>query len=142
MRKTIVLTYTAAALLMAAAVALNSHGHDTYEYHMAAAGDSPTFMMLAYHHPLLESWERAADVAWLLALGVLIAGIKLSAGEPPPPHRVSMLGLHAVAPRHVVREAPPAQSAVVINAHADAARPLSLHGEDGLTRLERIIRGY
>jgi hypothetical protein len=123
MRKTVVLVFTAAALLMAAAVALEQHGRDADHYHRAALDDLPPF----YIHPLQESWERAADAAWLLAVGVLFAGIRLSADEPQPPHRVSMLGLPAGGRRRIAR--------------ADAARPARPR-DDGLTPLERVIRGY
>lgn len=122
MRKTIVLVFVAAALLMAAAVALEQQGRDTDEYHWAAFEALPPF----YIHPLQDFWERAADAAWVLAIGLLAAGIKLSAAGTPA-HRVSMLGLHAGARRRV--------------AHADAARPARPH-DDGLTPLERVIRGY
>jgi len=133
MKKTIILVFTAAALLMVAAVTLDSYGRDVYKYHMAAAAD---LLPPLYRHPLLESWERAADVTWLLALGVLVAGIKLSA-EPQPAHRVSMLGLRAGPPGRIARAASPS----VLKTRADAARLPRLHDDEGFTPLERVIRG-
>jgi hypothetical protein len=127
MTRTIVLTFTAAVLLMAAAVALGAYGRDSFEHHRAAAEEVlPLTIYECFDCDLLNSWEKAADVTWLLALGVLIAGIKLSAAETQPPHRVSMLGLHASMPRRIVR--------------ADATRLPRLHDDEGLTPLERVIR--
>jgi hypothetical protein len=144
MRKTIVLTFTAAALLFAAGLALDSYGREIFEGQRAAevaAGLRQYWIPECYGDcEPLESWEKAAGVAWLLALSLLIAGIKLSA-DPPPPYRVSMLGLHAgPSRRRAVRAVLPAKSAVVVNVRARATRPASLHGDDGLTPLERVIR--
>ena len=142
MRKTIVLTFTAAALLFAAGVALNSYGRELFEGEQAAARGLPGFSMDCYGCRMMESWEKAACVAWLLALSLLIAGIKLSAHPPQPPHRVSMLGLHAgPSRRRAVRAVLPVKSAVVLDVRARATRPAALHGDDGLTPLERVIRG-
>jgi hypothetical protein len=143
MRRTIVLTFVAAALLIVAGVALNSYGREIFEGERAAAGGLPRFSMdECYGCGMMESWEKAAGVAWLLALSLFIAGVKLSADEPRPPHRVSMLGLRAgPSRRRAFRAASPAKSAAVVNVRPHATRPASLHGDDGLTPLERVIRG-
>lgn len=141
MRKTIVLTFTAAVLLMAAASTLELHGRNVYEYHMAAVG-SPSFTWHEYHHPLLESWDRVSDVVWLLSLGVLVAGLMLSAAEPTPPHHVSMLGLDAGARRRSVRAPSTAKSPVLSNVRAAAQCLPRDHDDESVTPLERVIRGY
>jgi hypothetical protein len=144
MRRSIVLTFVAAALLIVAGVALNSYGRELFEGEQAAAGGVPGFTMDCYGcYGMMESWEKAAGVAWLLALSLFIAGVKLSADEPQPPHRVSMLGLRAgPSRRRAVRTVSPMKSAAVVNVRPHATRPASLHGDDGLTPLERVIRDY
>ena len=127
MRRAIVLTFTAAALLFAAGMALEGYGREIFEGRRAAAEELSRFSMdECFHCRKMESWEKAAGVAWLLGVGVLVAGIKLSADGPRLPHRISMLGLDADAPRRVVR--------------ADAVRLPCPHDDEGLTPLERVIR--
>ena len=126
MRRTIVLTFTAAALLIVAALALNSYGREIFEGERAAEESARYWMDECFGCREMEPWEKAAGIAWLMALGVLTAGIKLSADAPLPPHRVSMLGLRTVAPGRVARAA--------------AARLPSPHDDEGLTPLEKVIR--
>ena len=140
MKKTIVLTFTAAALLIVAGVALNSYGRELFAGEQAAAEGLPRFSMDCYGCGMMESWEKAAGVAWLLALSLFIAGVRLVSVASEPRH-VSMLRLDAGASSRVARAVSPAQRAVVANIRTAAARPLSLHGDDGLTPLERVIRG-
>lgn len=144
MRRTIVLTFTAAALLFVAGVALESYGREIFERHRWASGELPTFWMPECYGGgcgLMQSWEKAAGVAWLLALALFIAGMRLLIIETQPRH-VSVLRLCDGAPKRVVSASPPMQSAAVTSARADDACPLSLQGEDGLTPLERVIRRY
>ncbi len=122
MRRAIVLVFTAAALLMLGAVAVGIYNREVFEAQQAAAGELPRFSMYeCYHCGGMEPWEQAAGVAGLVAFAMSIAGVMLCAPEPQPPHRVSMLGLHAVAPRRPAR----------------LPRP---HDDEGLTPLERVIR--
>ena len=138
MRKTIVLTFVAAALLMAASVALDSYGREIFEDQRSAAGDLPRFTVYDCESVLLESWKKPAVVFRLLAFSLLIAGVRLSRSEPPT---ASVLGLDTGASRRVVRRASPMQSAVIVNVRADAASLPRVREEDGLTPLERVIRG-
>ena len=140
MGRTIALTFTAAALLMAAGLALNSYGREIFEGGQAAAEELPRFSIPECYGGCgeMESWEKAAGVAWLLALAVFIAGAMLWQAETPAPtQRILVLGLNAGAPRRVARAASP----VVIKAHANGARLPRLHDDEGLTTLERVIRG-
>ena len=124
MRRAIALVFTAAALLMLGAVAAGIYNSEAFKAQQATAVEAPRFSMYeCYDCGGLEPWEQAAGIAGLVAVAMSIGGAMLCAPEPRPPHRVSMLGLCAGAPRR-------------------AARPQRLDDDEGLTPLERVIRGY
>lgn len=145
MRKTIVLTFTAAALLMAAAFALGICGREIFEGQMQAVDGLPRFSMYECYDcgAMMESWEKAAVVAFLLGLSFVIAGAMLWQAETPAPsQRLLVLGLNAGTPRGVASTPAPTQSAVVIKVRAHVATLPRADEADGLTPLERVIRGY
>jgi hypothetical protein len=142
MKKTIVLTFTAAALLMAAAVALDAYGSEIFDSQWAAAEGLPRFVIYDCFGEQLRSWESPSLVCGWLSIVLSTAGVKLCGGElRARRQRASLLGLDAGTPRRMARAAALVESATVADARPRAARPLSLHGDDGLTPLERVIRG-
>jgi hypothetical protein len=141
MKKSIVLTFTAACLLMAAAVALVIYGQDIFEgQRWAAAEGVPKFSMTECYYPPLKPWERASLACGFLSFSVTVAGAMLWDAETrPQPPRVSVLGLDTGGSGIVVRPAPPA----AFWARAGEPRGLTRrHAGEGLTPLERVIRGY
>ena len=143
MRRTIVLTFTGAALLMVASVALNSYGREIFEGEQAAARGLPEFSIDCYGCGMMESWEKAAGVAFLLGLSFVIAGAMLWQAETDAPtERLLVLGLDAGASRRVASAPAPTQSAVIIKVRAHIASLPRADEDDGLTPLERVIHNY
>lgn len=139
MNKTIKLTFAAAALLMAMAMATHIFG-----YHSDAAQRAAERMRRYCDHceTGLESWERASGLLGLLAVSVSIAGGILWDREMQPQAlRRSVLGLDEIASRRAFRAAAPSKSVVAERVYVQGNRTHPME-EENLSPLERVIRGY
>ncbi|HWT01998.1 MAG TPA: hypothetical protein VN256_17245 [Pyrinomonadaceae bacterium] len=118
MRKTIVLTFTAAALLMAAAVALDTYGREDSEPRMPAWG-GVQFVMAECSAGSLHPWENPSFLPGLLSLSVFIAGVMLWQSEAnAQAQRLLGLGLEAWPPERIAR-------AAAVNIRAGGAPPVT-----------------
>lgn len=122
MRRSIVLIFAAAALLMVAAVALNIYGREIFEPRRAAAEGLPEFSMSECYSPELKPWEKASLACGWLSIALSTAGAMLW-GTELCARRQHVLLLGGVA-------------------QVDPLRLPRPHDDEGLTPLERVIRGY
>lgn len=128
MKKNIILVFAAAALMMAAAVALAMYGQAIFEAQLAAAEEaegSARFVISECYDAQLGPWEKASLLCGLLSAALTAAGTMLWDAESRAAwHYVLLPGPDAGAPQRVA-------------AHFQPARD-----DEGLTPLERVIRGY
>jgi hypothetical protein len=141
MNKTIALTFTAAALLLAASFALNIYGHHAVESQRAAfrLNGLPTYY--DHYETRLDSWERASGLIGLLAVSVTAAGAMLWHKEMwPQAGRGSILGLCGEAAKLTAGTMVPRNNTVGGEWRGYRNSAIS-HEEAHLTPLERVIRG-
>jgi hypothetical protein len=143
MKKTIGLTFAAAAVLLATSIAIDFYGQHVVASQRAAMRDLQELAIYCDHCETgLESWDRASALVGFLAFSVSIAGWMLWHKEAQPQAgRSSILGLDDVAPRRIFSVAAPPKSVVSDEVYGGASSAVPLEDES-LTPLERVIRSY
>lgn len=138
MNKTIALTFTAAAVLLAASFAVNIYGDYVVE---SQRRDVPELRIYCDRCDTgLESWERAAGLIGLLSFSLTAAGAMLwHSEEQSMARQISVLGLEEKAARRIVRTPGTWNSVVALEIHVDGSR-VPFREEEHLTPLERVIR--